>query len=95
MRLNRESLIVSLAQRLQLHPNMVKQVIDELPNLIYETLQDGGEVYLHGFGRFYASKLSKRIVPNVRNFKEKVVLEPTLFPRFSAGTTFKKQIRKS
>lgn len=95
MRLDRESLIVSLAQRLNLETEIVEQVIKEFPKLIYETLEDGGEVYLHGFGRFYTTKLSRRLMPDINNPTQKIVAEPTTIPRFSAGTTFKKQIRKN
>lgn len=95
MRLDKNNLIELLAERLKLSPNIVGLVVDELPNLIYETLAENGEVRIQGFGRFYTTRQARRLVVNLNHLtKKKIAIEPMLIPRFTAGMTFKKQIRK-
>lgn len=95
MRLERKSLIVTLAKRTGLPQYVVRKIMEELPKLIYETLNDNGEVSIKGFGRFYTTRQARRLVVDLKNHSNKTVIEPTLIPRFTAGLTFKKQIRKA
>jgi DNA-binding protein HU-beta len=92
-RVKKAELIDRVADRGQLPRRQAARAVDATLAVIEEELGAGGEVALSGFGRFHASRRGAR--PGVQpRTGERIWIEATSVPRFTAGTALKNAVRR-
>lgn len=93
MRLNKDSLVDSLATKLNRNKYEIKIFLNALFETITEELKLGNEINWYGFGKFIVQRRSARKVVSPHSIHA-TVIPLHLTPRFVAGKTFKRQINK-
>ncbi|GAC1437436.1 MAG: DNA-binding protein HU-beta [Solirubrobacteraceae bacterium] len=68
------------------------RALEAILALVVETLREGGDVALPGFGRFHCAKRGARAGVNPRT-GEPMMIAATPVPRFTAGVALKKAAR--
>ncbi len=91
--MNKKELIAAISSNLQIADVEAKRFIESFQTVITETLSDGGEVSLVGFGRFYTKKQRARIGRNPAT-GEPMKIPAKVSPAFSPGKTFKETVRR-
>jgi DNA-binding protein HU-beta len=84
--------IEHLAVRAELSRNDAGRALDAMLALVQDTLRDGGEVALSGFGKFHVGTRAARAGVNPRT-GEPIAISATRVPRFTAGSGLKKAVR--
>ena len=95
-RMTKQELVKVLRRRLErklpkrewARMEIVEATVDELLDLIKETVWKGGTVSFRNFGKFYLKKASPRVARNPKT-GERVNLPERLVPVFKAGKGFK------
>ena len=90
--MTKAELIDRVAARGRLPRRDAARAVEAMLSAIEETLGGGGEVALSGFGKFHVSTRGARPGVNPRT-GEKIWVEATSVPRFTAGTALKKAVR--
>jgi DNA-binding protein HU-beta len=85
-------LIDRVATRGRLSRREAGRAVEATLAVIQETLGEGGEVALSGFGRFHVTSRGARPGVNPRTGEE-IWIEATPVTRFTAGSGLKKAIR--
>lgn len=91
--MNKMELIEQLSTRMGMGKAEVEKLVHGMIDLITETLKNGGEVSLTGFGNFSVSTRAGRTGVNPQNPTEKIQIAPTKVPKFKAGKGLKDAIR--
>ncbi len=68
-------------------------MLDSFENITIETLQQGGEVTLTGFGTFSARVRSSRGGVNPQNPSERIQIPEVTVPKFKAGKALKDALK--
>jgi DNA-binding protein HU-beta len=92
--MNKGEFIDRLADKSNLTKKEARKILDGVLDLIQDTLLQGDEVKLVGFGKFAvrARKASSRINPQT---KRPIEVEAKVVPLFKAGKELKRRIEKS
>ncbi len=90
--MTKAELIDRVSARGQLPRRDAARAVETTLSAIEETLAAGGEVALSGFGKFHVATRGARPGVNPRT-GEKIWVEATSVPRFTAGTALKKAVR--
>lgn len=91
--MNKSELASTLAERMQLPKTQTEKMIEATTEIITETLKQGGEVTIAGFGAFMAKKRAGRTGVNPRNPSEKIQINEVTVPKFKAGINLKKALK--
>ena len=94
--MNKTELVKELRKRLEKRlpkpqwakAEIVEATVDELLDLIKETVWKGEEVSFRNFGKFYLHKAAPKVARNPKTGKA-VKLPERLIPRFKAGKGFR------
>ena len=86
--------IEEVAERAGLSKRDAERVVDAFLELVTETLAQGEEVAITGFGKFTTQRRAARQGVNPRNPSEKVQIPAATVPRFSAGSQLKEAVRR-
>ena len=89
--MNKKELITAISSNLQIADGDIKRFIESFQSVITETLSDGGEVSLVGFGRFHTKKQRARIGRNPAT-GEPMKIPARVSPAFSPGKTLKDNV---
>ncbi|MCK4278926.1 MAG: HU family DNA-binding protein [Desulfurellaceae bacterium] len=90
--LNKTELARVLAEKTDNSIKDSSQMIDALLDIIAESLSQGKEVNISGFGKFYMSKRGARKGRNPRT-GEDIEIEARQLPAFKAGKNFKEKVK--
>lgn len=90
--MNKKELIAAISSNLQIADVEAKRFIESFQTVITETLSDGGEVSLVGFGRFHTKQQRARIGRNPAT-GEPMKIPAKVSPAFSPGKTLKETVR--
>jgi DNA-binding protein HU-beta len=90
--MTKQELIDEVARRAQLDRPQAAAAVDATLSAVTETLGNGGEVSLTGFGRFHVGTRGARAGVNPRTGNP-MRIPDTVVPRFTAGTRLKAAVR--
>ncbi|MBL1259995.1 MAG: HU family DNA-binding protein [Thiotrichaceae bacterium] len=90
--MNKKELISAISTNLQIADAEAQRFVDSFQSIITETLSDGGEISLVGFGRFHTKQQRARIGRNPAT-GEPMKIPAKLLPAFTPGKTLKETIR--
>jgi DNA-binding protein HU-beta len=91
-KLNKKLLADMVAEKLQVTKKVALQVVDMLFDEMSDTLVNGGEVDITGFGRFEVKTRKSRVGINPVT-KEKIDISSSKAPAFKASKTLKDLIK--
>lgn len=91
--MNKAELIERVAQKLNTQKKDVEKMLDMTLETITETMKDGQEVTLTGFGTFMPKERSARAGVNPLNPKERIQIPAVTIPKFKAGKTLKDALK--
>jgi len=91
--MNKAKLIETIASQTGIHKKDVEKVLDSFEQTTMETLKNGGDVTLTGFGNFSARIRNARMGVNPRNPKEKIQIPTVTVPKFKAGKNLKEFLK--
>jgi len=90
--MNKKELIAAISTNLQIADAEAKRFIESFQSVVTETLSDGGEVSLVGFGRFHTKTQRARIGRNPAT-GEPMKIPAKVSPAFAPGKTLKDNVR--
>jgi len=91
--MNKSALIEIYAERLGVGRAEAEKSLNTLVEIITETVKNGGEVTITGFGTFSVHQRKGRIGVNPRNVTEKIEIPSVRTPKFKAGKALKEAVR--
>lgn len=91
--MNRRDLIKSLATRMNTSEVDAGRFIDSFAGIVRDTLSDGGDITLLGFGRFHCKKQRARIGRNP-NTGESIAIPARFIPAFAPGKQLKEALHQ-
>jgi DNA-binding protein HU-beta len=91
--MNKAALIDVLAERLGTGKTEAEKMIHTLVDVITETIKNGDEVTITGFGSFSVRERKGRIGVNPRNLSQQINIPPVRVPKFKAGKSLKEAVR--
>ncbi len=92
--MNKTELINHLAEKSGLPQTQTEEVLNLLMQTIIDTLKNGDEVSLTGFGTFSAKERSARIGVNPRDPSKKIQIPAVTTPKFKAGKNLKEALKE-
>ena len=91
--MNKTELIVRLAEEWQASKKQTGVMLEQFLNVISNTLKNGDDIKIIGFGSFKVSKVEAKIVTNPQN-KQKIEVKSYKRVRFSPGANLKKAVNE-
>lgn len=91
--MNKAELAERLAQKTGLAKRQIEDLLNYWEDEVINSLREGGEVTLTGFGTFSARVRSARIGVNPRNPQERIQMPEVRVPKFKAGKTLKDALK--
>lgn len=85
--MTKAELVAKIAKETGANPKEVLPVIECLMNTIKETLSDGENVYLRGFGNFYVKHKAKKVGRNI-NRNTSIIIPAHNIPAFKPSKAF-------
>lgn len=93
--MNKAELAGVIADKCSITKKQAEDMLDAMTATIINTIKDGGEVTLTGFGTFSARVRKGREGVNPQNPAEKITIPPTKVVKFKAGKTLKDSLKAS
>jgi len=90
--MNKSQLVDVIYEKTEVDKDTVALIINEMHEVICETLKKGDQVKISGFGTFYAKKTKARKGRNPKTGEEVDIPERNA-PKFKAGKTLKEYIK--
>ncbi|MFH0928610.1 MAG: HU family DNA-binding protein [bacterium] len=87
--MNKAELIAAISQKTNIAKKDVEMVVEAFTEITTNTLQQGGEVVLAGFGAFMAKTRAGRMGVNPRQPDQKIQIPSVTVPKFKAGLNLK------
>ncbi|PIR97555.1 MAG: DNA-binding protein [Candidatus Doudnabacteria bacterium CG10_big_fil_rev_8_21_14_0_10_41_10] len=91
--MNKAALIDVLSERLGIGKSESEKTLNTLVEVITNTIKNGEEVTITGFGAFSVHQRKGRIGVNPRNPSEKIDIPSVRTPKFKAGKSLKEAVR--
>lgn len=91
--MHKQELIDALAQKMGASKQEAEKALDSFVEVVMETLKNGGEVSISGFGVFAVSNRAARMGVNPQNPEQKIQIAATKVPKFRAGKGLKDAVR--
>ena len=91
--MNKAELSEKIADRVGLLKSKIDDALDAFVDITIETLKDGGEVTLTGFGTFSARRRKGREGINPRNPQQKITIPSVITAKFKAGKNLKDALK--
>ena len=91
--MNKIELIEKLAVKAGISKKESEHFLNSLVKLTIETLQQGGEVTITGFGTFMTRRREARMGVNPQNPKERIRIHAVTVPKFKAGKSLKDALK--
>mgnify|MGYP003590022970 FL=1 len=90
--MNKTELVDAIAAKADMSKAQAKVALEEILNSITETLKQGDQVQLVGFGTFKVNHRAGRVGRNPRT-GEDITIEPSNVPAFVAGKALKDAVK--
>ncbi len=91
--MNKQELIDALAAKLNVGKSEAENILHGFVDVITESLKNGQEVNISGFGSFVVMQRSARMGVNPQNPEQKIQIAATKVPKFRAGKNLKEAVR--
>ena len=91
--MNKQELIDALAGKMQSGRAEAEKALQAFIEVVQESLKNGQEVNISGFGSFEVVDRSARMGVNPQNPAEKIQIPATKVPKFRAGKGLKDAVR--
>jgi DNA-binding protein HU-beta len=91
--MNKAGLADALAERLGTGKQEAEKMINTLVEIITNTIKNGDEVTITGFGAFSVRERKGRTGVHPRKITEKIEIPPVKVPKFKAGKSLKEAVR--
>lgn len=91
--MNKAELSQVLAEKTNISKREAEDMLNTLLSVITETLKNGGEVILTGFGAFSVKQRAARTGVNPQNPTEKIQIPAVKVPKFKAGKALKDSLK--
>lgn len=91
--MNKAELVNQLADKVGLSKKQAVDVVEAFVQITINTLKQGGEVTIAGFGSFSAKKRAGRTGVNPQNPTEKIQIPAVTVPKFKAGKNLKEALK--
>jgi DNA-binding protein HU-beta len=94
--MNKAELIATLAERIEgISKKQAEEFVELFVQLVTDTLKNGGEVNIAGFGAFMAKTRAPRMGVNPQSPTEKIQIPAVTVPKFKAGKGLKDALKNS
>ena len=94
--MNKAELIATLAERIEgISKKQAEESVELFVQLVTDTLKNGGEVNIAGFGAFMAKTRAPRMGVNPQSPTEKIPIPAVTVPKFKAGKGLKDALKNS
>lgn len=90
--MTKSDLITTLAERSDVSKKEAERMVQNFLDIVTESLVQGEEVTMTGFGTFSVSRRGARTGVNPRT-QEKIDIGPTTTPKFKAGKRLKDAVK--
>jgi len=92
--MNKAELIDKIAEKIGIPKKQAEEMLNAFEEITTNTLKEGGEVTLTGFGTFMAKQRSARMGVNPQNPSEKIQIPAVTVPKFKAGKALKDALKQ-
>lgn len=92
-KVNKDQLLERIAARANLSKKEAEDVMDAFEAVVIETMKEGKEAALTGFGSFLARTRESRMGVNPQNPTERIKIPTVVVPKFKAGKTLKDALK--
>lgn len=93
--MNKAELIQVIAERVGVTKKQSEDMIESFVEIVTDTLKNGGEVTIAGFGAFMAKTRAPRLGVNPQSPQQKIQIPAVTVPKFKAGTGLKKALKQT
>jgi DNA-binding protein HU-beta len=90
---NKIELADKLAAKIGVTKKQAEDMLNAFEEVVTQTLQEGGEVTLTGFGSFLTKKREARMGVNPQHPGEKIQIPAVTVPKFKAGKSLKDALK--
>lgn len=90
--MNKTELIEKIADETNSSKSDAQRFFDTFTEVVTDSLKDGQEVQITGFGKFYVQHRDAREGINPQT-KQKITIPASKVPKFTAGNSLKDQIK--
>lgn len=91
--MNKQELTENLAIKLSVTQQEAEKFIQAFTEVVTESLKQGTEVSISGFGAFAVLNRTARQTVNPRNLQEKIAVPAIRVPKFRPGKNLKEAVR--
>ncbi len=91
--MNKAALIEAIASKNRITKKQAEEILESMLETITESLKNGEEVVLTGFGTFSAKLRHARKGVNPQNPKEKIDIPEVTIPKFKSGKALKDALK--
>ncbi len=91
--MNKAELTRAIAERVGVSRRQAEMMLEAFVDVVIETLQEGEDVTLTGFGTFSSRKRAAREGVNPQNPSEKIKIPATTVAKFKAGKRLKDALK--
>lgn len=91
--MNKAELAQAIAEKVGLNKKEAEDMIASFVSIVTNTLKNGGEVNIAGFGAFSAKTRKGRIGVNPQNPSQKIQIPAVTVPKFKAGKGLKDALK--
>lgn len=85
--------VAKIVEKTNIEKAKTEKVVNALLETVMETVGEGGEILLPGFGKFSSATSPARRARNMRT-GENIMVPARNRPRFSAGSVFKRSMKQ-
>lgn len=91
--MNKAELAQAIAGKVGVSKKEAEEMVATFVNIVTNTLKDGGEVNIAGFGAFSARTRAGRVGVNPQKPSEKIQIPSVVVPKFKAGKGLKDALK--
>lgn len=91
--MNKAELINNIAEKIGISKKQSEDMLESMLEIITNSLKEGQEVTLTGFGTFSAKKRSARAGVNPQKPSERIQIPAVTVPKFKAGKSLKDALK--
>jgi DNA-binding protein HU-beta len=91
--MNKQEIVDALANKMQTDKHNAEKMLESFVEVVTESLKNGQEVHISGFGSFVVTDRSARMGVNPQNPEQKIQIAATRVPKFRAGKGLKDAVR--
>jgi DNA-binding protein HU-beta len=92
--INKTALAQAIADKVGATKKEAEDMLVAFVDVVMNTLSQGGEVTISGFGAFSAKTRAGRVGVNPQDPKEKIQIPSVVVPKFKAGKGLKDSLKK-